>query len=230
MAPFFHLLDVEHAYLRFHPKIFEIAKSWNDEIKDNISLYNLLLKECHTRKHLKLEQDLLSSIAIRNAEIAEDLYAYLKGQRNKLRPDGGEIGVLADFYHAVFSYQIATYDKEKSESGFSTHYVIRFLPFKVLAEFLIKCKDQTKFYSIYNSSLIKRITPYRFVDKSMSRDVVWKELIKMYPSMDTPERKNTFLYHFRTDKMYNRSTIIQKLEILSKSWGMKIDGTSMSNE
>ena len=232
MAPFFHLLDIEHAYQRFHPKIFEIAKAWNDDKNECISLYNLLLKECHLRKNVPPELDLLSKSALRNAEIAEDLYSYLEEQRNKYRPDNGEIGVLASFYYTVFNYQIATYAKEKTGENTETsnHFFVRFIPFKVLAEFLIRCKDQTKFYRIYNKALVNKVTPYRFVDKSMPKENIWNNLVEMYPSLDTLERKNDFLYHFRSNKKYNKATIIQKLDILSKNWGMKLDGTSMTNE
>lgn len=232
MAPFFHLLDVEHAYNRFHPKIFDIAKAWNDDKNEYISLYNLILKECHVRNDVTPELDLLSKSTLRNAEIAEDLYSYLEEQRNKYRPDNGEIGVLASFYYTVFNYQIATYDKEKAEENgeTSSHFFIRFLPFKVLAEFLIRCKNQTKFYRIYNNSLVNKVTPYRFVDKSMSKENVWKNLIEMYPSLDTQDRINDFLYHFRSNKIYNKAAIIQKLDSLSRNWGMKLDGTSMTNE
>lgn len=229
MAPFFHLLDVKHAYRRFHSMIFDIAKNWNDEKNNCVSLYNLILKECSTRENLMPEHDMLSKITIRNAEIAEDLYAYLERQRIKYRPDKGEIGVLAEFYYTLFNYQIATYDLERGEDGLPKHYSIRFIPFKVLSEFLLRCQNQEKFYSIYNEALIKEITPYRYVDKSMTRSELFRKLAEMYPKLFTEIHQKDFQYRFQKEKKYNRTTIITKLEGLSKLWGVRLDGTSSTN-
>ena len=230
-APFFTLLDIQHTYSRFHPSIYSIAVSWEKEKGvHRDSLYNSLLSECHTREDRKPEHDMLSRSVIRNAEIAEDLFEYMQKNGSRIRPDGGEMGALADFYRIVFNYQIATYDREKDAEGESAPHIIRFTPFKVLFDFLVTCKDQAKFYSIYNKSLVAKVTPYRYLDKSMSREEIWSLLTENYPSVNNIERKDDFLYHFRSAKRYNRSTAIQKLDALSKSWGMKLDGTSSTNE
>lgn len=231
MSPFFNLLDVKHAYGRFSSYIFDIAKDWYGE--DGIyasSLYNQLLKECHDRNDYSPEHDLLSKSTIRNAEIAEDLFAYLERQSSRLRPENGEIGVLADFYRAVFMYQIATYDIEKRGDGKAQPYTIRFMPFKVFVEFLMNCKDQQQFYNIYNKAFSKRITPYRFLEKSMTKEEIWELLIDMYPNINDKTYKDAFLYHFRSNKRYNKTAIITKLESLSRTWGVKLDGTSTTNE
>lgn len=227
MAPFFHLLDVKNAYRRFNSSIFEIAKQWNDEKTNCISLYNLILKECNTRKELGAEHNMLSRIAIRNAEIAEDLYAYMERHKFKYRPDNGEIGVLADFYHTLFNYQIATYDIEKDVA--SKNSTIRYIPFKVLSEYLIKCTNQEKFYSIYNDALVKEITPYRYVDKSMTRMELMGKLDEMYPNLLTDSRQKDFMYRFQKEKKYNRTAIITKLDGLSKLWELRLDGTTSTN-
>lgn len=229
MAPFFHLLDVRHAYGRFHAQIFQIAQEWNDEKNGNVSLYNMILKECHTRKDIDPERDMLSKITIRNAEVAEDLYAYLEREKYSLRPGGVEINVLAEFYRKVFSYYIATYDYKTGEDGKPLHYVIRFMPFKVLSEFLYNCKDQEKFYSIYNEALIRKITPYQYLEKSMSRVEIWNKLNEMYPTINSENHLKEFKYRFQSNKKYAKSAIVPKLDALSKSWGMKLDGTSSTN-
>ena len=231
MTPFFSLLDVEHTYRRFNPLIFSISKAWNDIKNGFISLYNLIIRECNDCNDYLPEQNLLSKATIRNAEIAEDLYLFLEKRRANLRPaSGGEIGVLAEFCRNVFSYQIGTYDTWKKEDGKPTHNLIRFIPFKVLAEFLFECKDQSKFYNIYNKVLANKVTPYKFLDKSMSRDNLWMIIIEMYPNLNTIEHHEEFLYRFRSNKKYNRATIIQKLDALSKMWGLKLDGTRYTNE
>ena len=231
LSPFFNLLDIKHTYGRFNPQIYQIAKSWNaeDGVHDS-SLYNQMLKECHNRPEYSAEHDLLSKSTIRNAEIAEDLFSYLERQKSRLRPDNGEIGVLADFYRIVFNYYIATYDREKDAEGRSLPHLIRFLPFKVFAEFLMNCKDQQLFYIIYNKAYSKKITPYKYLDRSMSKEDIWKLLVEMYPKINDYKHKDDFLYHFRSSKKYGRTTTIQKLESLSKYWGMKLDGTSTTNE
>ena len=230
MAPFFHLLDVRHAYNRFSSAIFEIAQAWNDERNGNVSLYNQILKECHTRKELDMEHDMLSKATIRNAEIAEDLFAFLEREKYAVRPGNGEISVLGDFYRKVFSYQIATYDYKVGENGGPVNNLIKFTPFKVLSEYLLNCKEQEQFYRIYNDALIKKVTPYKYLDRSMSRADIWNKLIEMYPNLNTESHKKDFSYRFQTDKKYIRSAIIIKLDGLSKSWGMKLDGTSSTNE
>lgn len=231
MSPFFNLLDIKHTYGRFSPLIFDIAKTWNDEENIHVaSLYNQLLKECHDRTNYSEEHDLLSKSTIRNAEIAEDLFAYLERQSNRLRPENGEIGILADFYRNVFMYQIATYDREKESNGKTLPHIIRFVPFKVLAEFLMNCRDQQKFYNIYNKVFSKRITPYKYIEKSMYKEDIWKLLKDMYPTINDNKHKDDFLYHFRSDKRYGRTATIPKLESLSRAWGMKLDGTSTTNE
>lgn len=231
MSPFFNLMDIKHAYGRFSPYIFDIAKDWHGEEGFYVSsLYNQLLKECHDRSCYSPEHDLLSKSTIRNAEIAEDLFAYLERQSSRLRPENGEIGILADFYRMVFTYQIATYDLEIGGDGKAQSYVIRFIPFKVLAEFLMNCKDQQQFYNIYNKAFSKRITPYKFLEKSMTKEEIWKLLIEMYPSINDKMHKDDFLYHFRSNKRYGRTATIPKLESLSRTWGLKLDGTSTTNE
>ena len=229
MAPFFHLLDVRRAYGRFHSQVFQIAREWNDVENDNISLYNKILKECHTRQDIDPERDMLSKITIRNAEVAEDLYIYLEREKYNLRPGGVEINVLAEFYRKVFSYNIATYDYKIDEDGKPQHYIIRFMPFKVLSEFLYNCKNQEKFYSIYNEALIKKITPYQYLEKSMSRVEIWNKLNEMYPTINSDVHLKEFKYRFQSNKKYGKTTIILKLDALSKSWGMKLDGTSSTN-
>lgn len=230
MSPFFNLLDIKHAYGRFSPYIFDIAKDWYGEDGVASSLYNQLLQECDEINGYSAEHNLLSKSTIRNAEIAEDLFAFLERQSNRLRPENGEIGVLADFYRMVFMYQIATYDLEKGGNDKAQPYIIRFIPFKVLAEFLMNCKDQQQFYNIYNKAFSKRITPYRYLEKSMPKEEIWKLLIEMYPNINDKKHKDDFLYHFRSNKRYNRTTTIPKLESLSKAWGLKLDGTSTTNE
>ncbi len=230
MSPFFNLLDVKHAYGRFSPYIFEIAKEWYGGDGVASSLYNQLLQECNEINGYSAEHNLLSKSTIRNAEIAEDLFAFLERQSSRLRPENGEIGVLADFYRMVFMYHIATYDLEKGGNDKSQPYIIRFIPFKVLAEFLMNCKDQQQFYNIYNKAFSKRITPYRYLEKSMTKEEIWKLLTEMYPNINDNNHKDDFLYHFRSNKRYNRTATIPKLESLSKAWGLKLDGTSTTNE
>lgn len=232
-APFFTLLDVKHTYGRFHEKIFEIAKAWDGkEGARYMSLYNVMIGECHNRTGYKPVHDFLSKATIRNIEISEDLYQFLVKNRGKYRPDGGGvIKILSEFYKTVYSYQISTYDYVRESDGSKAYYDIKFVPFNTLAEYLGRVSDEVKFYSIYNKDLARRVSPYYYVKGNMTREDVWQELIAAYPPILQME---TALYDFNikfksATTKYKRKTIIEKLMALASKWNVKLDGALDTN-
>lgn len=147
LTPLFTLLDIQHAYRRFDEEIYAIAMACRDSFA--YKFLNLVGEE--------KRETLLSKVGLRNAEIIEDIFTYLKLNRRqlKLSPGARNVDIVKDFYKFISNYHIASYDYEDADAD--TLYHIELDYFKHFETFLGEA-DKDLFESIFATPLEKGVT------------------------------------------------------------------------
>ncbi len=135
LAPLFTMLDIRHAYGRFNENIFDIA------YKCDNSLIKQLLNNGKDEMHKEL---FLSKIGLRNAEIIDDVFTYLKRKRSSLKSTDNNEKLLETFYKNLGEYKIASYDYEDKND----YYHITLEAFKIFSG-LLSTIDKDLFDSIF---------------------------------------------------------------------------------
>lgn len=143
-APFINMVNPEYAYCRYDKDFYEIALRFEGSLLNQLLKLGRRYPENETP--ISLRTDLMSRVAIRNIEVLNDIYKWLKAQKSKLRPDSnGDIGLLSQFYQ-LFSdtatgYRIKTYDKVDEEkirgdNSIINYHDITFHPLAILGSYL----------------------------------------------------------------------------------------------
>lgn len=237
-TPFYTMLDVRHSYGRFDDKIFEIARNWNytrmegegeaQQTYTYKSLYVEMLDAADKGMGRKKEHDLLSRAGIRNAEVTDDLLEYLKSFRYSYRPGTkGLLGILAEFYQNVASYEIATYDKtgEVDEaSQEEKYYTIKYTPFGCIAKFL-KDKNIPLLETVLGGKPTTEIThlpSFDYIDRDMTCDEIIAALSARIPGFDRDEYAGKLRrQYFKSEGVtYPKEKIKERLQNLSakRAW------------
>lgn len=241
-TPFFTLLDVRHSYDRFDNEIFDIAKKWNYRRPEGAlegleeyfkSLYVEMLEASDKGLDRKPEHDLLSRAGIRNAEVADDLFEYLKSFRDKYRPGTrGLIGILANFYSHISEYEIATYDKEESAAvdDDERYYKIKYVPFECIAKYLEKTDNEllTKTFNVTKTKretrriegghVVSVVPEFEYIDHAMTRDEIWQQLVQHVPGIENGDYHDKLFHQTfkKGDVSYSKERIVGSLQNLSQ--------------
>ena len=219
-APFFNLLDVKRTYDRFNSEIFNIALS------TNLSLYQQMLKICYDEeeskvleKYLKddfekvdksvLKYIYLSSLTLRNMEIAADLYQNMISHREN-NADVSWRAKLKFFYQCVYDYSIRTYSINCENKK------IKLLPFKVIVDFLSCCSDEC--LDEYRQGLPKEYDDeYSFINRP---EMTFSQLWDVIPdNMKKEGSREYYMNTFRPQsrRKYSRETLVQNIEEMIKN-------------
>lgn len=194
-APLFNLLDVKSCYGRFGnengSKIFQIAE------KTPESLYNQILGACIYGGNNKVS--LLPDIAIRNMEICEDLFQYL---RNKRSTDSGTTmkDLMKMFYGTLVKYNKVLYDDK----------TIKFTPFEKISDLINELhQDELNDYFKTDSSeietiiskILKAVDTSEFKANTDTKKITFARLLALLPletinPNEINKIKNQYYAHF----------------------------------
>ena len=148
MSVFSNLPNVKRCYNRIDEKLFDKAEKMED------SLYNLLIDYCkknrtHTRNG---EHALLSYSSIRNMEILNDFFNYLKVNFGKRKYPADNRKSLMEFFKGVQGYVIKSYKESDENENADTEW--RKIDFGFVEKFIDVLQEdeiQDKFDRIFKS-------------------------------------------------------------------------------
>lgn len=152
LYPLFSTVDIKRTYDRFDERIYNIAK----DVDGSIASYY----DHHEKKY---------PLQIRNVEIIESLFNYLKNRRDKNR-EGDTRLALVEFYKAIHSFGINTYEKD---NDVFTKVDLDFQPFIVA----LSNTDESLFKRIFDrEELILSSFLGQFARKKYTRDEIVEKI------------------------------------------------------
>ena len=171
---FFNLQDVERCYNRIDQVFFDKAKGMDE------SLYNSLLKYCKENRPHTLDENhaLLSYSSIRNMEIMNDFFNYMKLNVEKNRQTDNRKSLVQLFKHIEYcktekiekGYFIKSYDEKNNEEKGSDKNWYQ-IDFNFICEF-IKVLEDDEIEKTFNEIFNSRIKNTDEEKKASSDDIV----------------------------------------------------------
>lgn len=200
-APFFNLIDIKATYSRFGRTIFDIAKNCED------SLYRKMMAFCNENKdadgdEAKQRHNYLSATTIRNMEICGDLFQSMLSHRDKC-DEKSMVRQFQAFFKVVADYGISSYDYDDDQ-----RYEIKFLPFKIIADFLEDITDE-ELEKFFKKPIANReADEFVFLRKDeMTFCQAWKAMPKRYKLQESEQYyRDTF--HPEPKRKYLRSELV----------------------
>lgn len=210
-APFFNVLNIRLAYDRFNDRLFGISSECDK------SLYKKILKACKDKIGKDIQGDdnyALSTAAIRNIEVYDELYNYLYSKR--IDTDGPDLNKhVKEFYGRVTKFSIPTYDKDEENKQRTT----KLVQFEVLSDYLNENAEWEKYIFRKDAP----VDEFPFIgNEKMTKDEVWNAIPQ---NMKLDGTRDAFdeIFKLRGNNKYRRKTIINNLRT------MKNDGTLDGN-
>ncbi|MCQ2360479.1 MAG: hypothetical protein MJ009_03225 [Paludibacteraceae bacterium] len=106
---FFNIVNIERAYNRIHPQLFDTAIHRGESLLVNILESCMMQRDEYTKGHA-----LLSCTAIRNYEILNDFVYRIQFNKFKRSPSSSNVNNLKRFFNLVAIYNIKIYDKHEN--------------------------------------------------------------------------------------------------------------------
>lgn len=211
-APFFNVLNIKLAYDRFDDRLFGISSECDK------SLYKKILKVCKDQIGKDIQRDdnyVLSTAAIRNIEVYDELYNYLYSKRTDT--DGPDLNKhVEEFYGRIAKFSIPTYDKDKENKQRTT----KLVQFEVLSDYLNENAEWEKY-------ILRKDAPvdeFPFIgNEKMTKEEVWNAIPQ---NMKLDGTRDAFdeIFKLRGNNKYRRKTIIKNLRTMKN--GGTLDGNA----
>ncbi len=216
-APLFTLQDIRRSYNRFDKRIFEVCT------KLGVAPYRSLYSELMSTEDGSL-QSFLSNVTIRNVEILEDLYDFVRRHRdgrNRDRQGRSLCDIYATFYQTLAEYRALTYPKTSDIARQTDYHTISLTPIGVFFSFLRPLPgaepgvDMALFAEIAESADVEhgKIQLRSSYTRKYFRELIESNYPEVLKNADVEKRFNNVF--MSETKKYGTAVIIEKLARIS---------------